>query len=197
MNPGRTILCAACSLSLAAAAPAPGQTPLPSHGRAAAAPAPPAAATTGNGAAGITWTPPAAWTTGKGSAMRVATYLVPGAKGAEGGECAVFYFGPGQGGGIDDNVTRWERQFKEQPGAKRDRRTVAGLTVNLVDIEGTYMSPGGGMMQSQGEKPGYRLLGAIVEAPQGNVFFKLTGPAGTIQAAQAGFDALIASLKRT
>jgi len=197
MNPGRTILCAVCGLSLAAAAPAPGQAPLKSHGGATTAPAPPAATTKGNGAAGIAWTPPAAWTTGKGSAMRVATYVVPGARGADAGECAVFYFGQGQGGGIDDNVTRWERQFKEQPGAKRDRRTVDGLTVHLVDIEGTYLSPGGGMMQSQGEKADYRLLGAIVEAPQGNVFFKLTGPASTIDAAQAGFDALIASLKRT
>jgi hypothetical protein len=128
--------------------------------------------------------------------MRVATYVVAGAKDAEAGQCAVFYFGQGQGGGIDDNVTRWERQFKGQPGAKRDRRTVAGLTVHLVDIQGTYTNPGGGMMQSQGEKPGYRLLGAIVEAPQGNVFFKLTGPAATIQAAEAGFGALVDSLNR-
>jgi hypothetical protein len=128
--------------------------------------------------------------------MRVATYVVPGARGAEDGECAVFYFGPAQGGGVDDNVRRWERQFKDSPSAKRDRRTVSGLTVTTVDIEGTYLNPGGGMMQSRGEKPGYRLLGAIVEAPEGNVFFKLTGPEATAQAARAGFDSLIASIER-
>ena len=111
-------------------------------------------------------------------------------------QCAVFYFGPGQGGGIDDNVTRWERQFKDQPTAKRERRTVSGLAVHMVGIEGTYMNPGGGMMQSRGEKPGHRLLGAIVEAPEGNVFFKLTGPGATVQAARAGFDALVASITR-
>jgi hypothetical protein len=66
-----------------------------------------------------------------------------------------------------------------------------------VDIKGTYLNPGGGMMQSQGEKPDYRLLGAIVEAPQGNVFFKLTGPAATVAAAEADFDALLASIGRS
>jgi hypothetical protein len=52
------------------------------------------------------------------------------------------------------------------------------------------------MMQSTGKKTGYRLLGAIVEAPEGNVFFKLTGPAATVGAAQADFDALVGSMKK-
>ena len=36
--------------------------------------------------------------------------------------------------------------------------------VTVAEVEGTYLNPGGGMMASQGKKPGYRLLGAIVEA---------------------------------
>jgi hypothetical protein len=52
------------------------------------------------------------------------------------------------------------------------------------------------MMSPTGKKAGYRLLGAIVEAPAGNVFFKLTGPAATIAAAQADFDALVASIRK-
>jgi hypothetical protein len=51
-------------------------------------------------------------------------------------------------------------------------------------------------MQSQGKKPGYRLLGAIVQAPEGPVFFKLTGPAATISTAESGFEALVSSLRR-
>jgi hypothetical protein len=129
--------------------------------------------------------------------MRVATYAVPAAKGAEPAECAVFYFGQGQGGDVDANVQRWAGQFKEKPAPKEERRTVGGLPLVRVDIEGTYLNPGGGMMQSQGEKLGYRLLGAIVEAPQGNVFFKLTGPAATVAAAEADFDALLASIGRS
>jgi hypothetical protein len=47
---------------------------------------------------------------------------------------------------------------------------------------------------NSGPKPNYRLLGAIVEGPQGSIFFKLTGPAKTIAQNQAAFDRLLASL---
>jgi hypothetical protein len=153
------------------------------------------AASTG-AAAGVEWTVPARWAAGKGSAMRVATYEVPAAKGAGAGECAVFFFGPGQGGGVDDNVARWARQFEGAPAPKRATASVAGLRVTRVQVDGTYLAPGGPMMQSTGKKTGYRLLGAIVEAPGGNVFFKLTGPAATVSGAQAEFDALVASMRK-
>jgi hypothetical protein len=155
-----------------------------------AAPAPPASA------GGIAWTVPARWTAGAGSAMRVATHAVPAAEGAEKGECAVFFFGPGQGGGVDDNVARWGKQFEGAPSPTRSTATVAGLRVTRAAVVGTYLAPGGPMMQSTGKKAGYRLLGAIVEAPGGNVFFKLTGPAATVAAAQAEFDALVASIRK-
>jgi hypothetical protein len=35
-----------------------------------------------------------------------------------------------------------------------------------------------------------------VEAPEGLVFFKLTGPAATIAGAEGGFEALVASIAR-
>jgi hypothetical protein len=128
--------------------------------------------------------------------MRVATYGVPGAEGAEAGECAVFFFGRGQGGGVDANVQRWSGQFKEKPPARRTRQTVGGVALTRVDIAGTYLNPGGGMMQSRGEKPDYRLLGAIVEAPEGFLFFKLVGPTATVAAAEADFDSLLGSLEK-
>jgi hypothetical protein len=53
------------------------------------------------------------------------------------------------------------------------------------------------MMQTQEKKPGYRLLGAIVEAPRGLVFFKCTGPAATIGKAQADFQGLVGSLTKS
>lgn len=148
------------------------------------------------GAGGIQWKVPARWTTGAGSSMRVATYAVAGAKGAEAGECAVFFFGPGQGGGVDDNVARWAKQFEGAPKAETRTTAVAGLRVTRAQVAGTYLAPGGPMMQSTGKRAGYRLLGAIVEAPGGNVFFKLTGPAATVDAAQAEFDALVASVRK-
>jgi hypothetical protein len=126
--------------------------------------------------------------------MRVATYAVPAAKGADPGECTVFFFGPGQGGGVDENIERWSRQFEGSPPAKRSKKSVAGMGVTFADLEGTYLNPGGGLMISQGKRPGYRLLGAIVEAPRGPVFIKMTGPAGTMAAARAAFDGLVGSI---
>jgi hypothetical protein len=46
-------------------------------------------------------------------------------------------------------------------------------------------------------RPGWRLLGAIVEGgPEGAVFFKLTGPARTVAAAQKDFRKLLQSVHR-
>jgi len=128
--------------------------------------------------------------------MRVATYKVPGASASAAGECAVFFFGPGQGGSIDANLERWARQFEGNAKPERVERRVNGLSVTVARIVGTYLAPGGPMMQSQGKRPGYRLLGAIVEAPEGLVFVKLTGPAATVVAAERSFEALVSSLAR-
>jgi hypothetical protein len=128
--------------------------------------------------------------------MRAATYTIPPAKGdPEPAECGVFFFGSGQGGSVEDNVARWVGQFEGGPKPTRSKRTVSGLAVTSVDVSGTYLS-GGPMTTVKTRKEGFRLLGAIVEAPEGNVFFKLTGPAATVKAAGPEFEAMIASLKR-
>jgi hypothetical protein len=149
-------------------------------------------------AAGAQWTPPAVWKAQAQRPMRAATYTVPAAAGdKEDGECAVFFFGAGQGGGVDANVRRWLAQFEggESVQPKPKKQTISGLSVTVIEHSGTYMD-GGPMMQAKTARPGYRLIGAIVEAPQGNVFFKLTGPAKTVQAAQPAFDKMLQSLKR-
>jgi len=145
-------------------------------------------------AAGVKWTVPAGWKTQPERPMRAATYDIPAAAGAEAGECGVFYFGQGQGGGVEDNISRWVGQFEGAGAPRKGEKTVHGLKVHTVDISGTYMASGGPMMKSQGKKPGYRLLGAIVEGPQGNVFFKCIGPAATIAKAQGEFDSLVQSV---
>jgi hypothetical protein len=137
--------------------------------------------------AGIGWTVPAGWVTNAPRAMRVATYSVGDA------ECAVFYFGPGQGGSVDDNIERWAGQFGNKPAPKRDDKVVHGLKVSRVEIAGPFLAPGMDM-KSQGTFPNWRLLGAIVEGAQGRVYFKLTGPDAAVKAAATDFDGLLASL---
>lgn len=142
------------------------------------------------------WSVPARWSEQPPRKMRVATYLVPGAKGAEAGECAVFYFGKGQGGTVEENLTRWAKQFEQPASRKTTTRTIGGMRVHIADLSGTYLGPEGPMMESQERKPNYRLLGAIVEAPDGLLFIKCTGPAETISLAQEDFDRLIQSLTK-
>jgi hypothetical protein len=148
-------------------------------------------------AAGVHWTPPPTWKAQAARPMRVATYAVPAAAGDEDGECAVFFFGQGQGGAVDLNLKRWISQFESgEKTAKTGKRTIHGLNVTTVEISGAYAGMGGPMAPAKSMKQNYRLLGAIVEAPEGNVFFKLTGPAKTVVANQAKFEALLNSVAR-
>lgn len=149
---------------------------------------------------GVTWEdPPSFQRVGGSNPMRKATYRVPRAKGdSEDGQLAVFYFGPGQGGSIEDNVDRWVKQFSEIKPAdvRRADREANGLRQHTIEIEkGTFSSgmPGGPTQP----KPGYGLLGGIVSAPSGVYFFKMTGPSATVKAAHKPFFALLDSVKVT
>ena len=145
-------------------------------------------------AGGYAWEVPARWTEQPARSMRVATYTVPAAAGPEAGECAVFYFASGDGGSVDANIERWSKQFEGTPKPERSARTARGTPVTTVKIAGAYLAPGGPMMQSQGKRPGYLLVGAIAQTSQGNLFFKVTGPAATVTAAAAEWETLLSSL---
>jgi hypothetical protein len=148
-------------------------------------------------AGGIRFTAPAAWKSQGDRPMRAATYAAPAAQGdREPAELAVYYFGAGQGGGVEDNLKRWTGQFQGAGKPEIRRQVVKGLRVTLIDLSGTYVAASGPMMAKKESKPGYRLLGAIVEGPQGPVFFKFTGPAKTVAAHQGNFQALIKSISK-
>ena len=150
-----------------------------------------------NNAAGIQWKVPVGWSPQGERMMRAATYTIPMAEGdAESGECAVFFFGTGQGGGVDMNIERWASQFSEKPAVSKSATEINGLSVTKVEIAGNYLAPAGPMMESQGTKENFLLLGAIVEAPGGYVFFKSTGPKKTMEGAKPAFEALLSTLEK-
>jgi hypothetical protein len=148
--------------------------------------------------AGIRWTIPPTWKAEAQRPMRLATYTV-----APGGECGVYFFGSGQGGSVEANLDRWIGQFAQPDGkpskeaAKIAKRTIHGWTVTTVDVSGAYTGMGGPTMQPGTPMAGYRLLGAIVEGPQGSIFFKFTGPAKTVAESQAAFEKMLASFSAT
>jgi len=148
-------------------------------------------------AAGVSWSIPGRWTIGADRTMRVATYVVPPSEGdEEGAECAVSFFGTGQGGDIDMNIERWVNQFENPSTPVRSKYTVADMEITVVNVKGTYLAPGGPMMQSQGKKEGYQMMGAIVPAPEGMLFFKMTGPQTTVTSAEDEFVAMLRSIQK-
>ena len=147
------------------------------------------------GVAGIRWSVPKRWSELGAKPMRVATYGIPAAEGdQESAECAVYFFGAGQGGTVDQNVDRWVGQFENPSTPSRSTKDVNGIAVTLVKVGGTYLGMEG--MQSTDKKQNYQLLGAIINAPQGWVFFKCTGPEKTVASAEAEFNAMTGSLSK-
>jgi hypothetical protein len=163
-------------------------------------PLPPVEKDAGTGDAALAWTAPSGWVEEPPSSpMRRAQYKVPGPRGD--GECAVFYFGPGQGGDPMSNADRWADQFTLADGSPaRSAMTTSELTVNglkvvIVEVAGTYK---GGMTMNAAPatpKAGYRLLGAVAPGPDANWFFKLTGPDNTVTAQHDAFVAMVRSLR--
>ena len=64
--------------------------------------------------------------------MRAATYTVGE------GECAVFYFGAGQGGGVQANIDRWIGQFEPEGKPVTAKRTINGLAVTTIDVSAEH-----------------------------------------------------------
>ena len=113
----------------------------------------------------------------------------------------LFFFGATKGGGVQDNLDRWYGQFSQPDGrASRDAatltiKTVGTLRVTAVDLPGTYLGSRMGPGEAPAPRTGWRMLAAIVHAPQGLVFFKLIGPETVVQRAEPAFEALVSSFE--
>jgi hypothetical protein len=130
------------------------------------------------------------------SGMIEAEFAVPSAGDLPAGRMTVM----GAGGSIEANIDRWCGQFTQPDGGQtKEKMTkksvkVAGCGVTLVDIPGTFLDQPGGPFAGGPtvQRPGYRMLAAIVETPeQGNSFLKFYGPAATVERHAAGFQKMI------
>jgi len=140
--------------------------------------------------AGVTVDVPDSWNDIGPSGMRQAQFRMAPVEGDQAeGEVNVFYFGPASGGGVEANLDRWIGQVTLPDGAdpttsvERSTFHANGMPGHVVALNGSYKSGGGRPMGGDGEiMPGYRLVGVVIEGPQGSVFFKLTGPEATARA---------------
>lgn len=154
----------------------------------------------------ITVKVPAGWKSAEPkSPMRKAQFALPKAEGdREDAELVVFNFGAGQGGGVQANLDRWYGQFKQTDGtatrdkAKVTKKKIDGMEVTIVDVSGTYVAPKqiGNPAAGTYNEPNWRMLAAIVPAPESDYFFKLVGPAKTVAKWAKSFDAFVNSVKK-
>lgn len=150
---------------------------------------------TASGQAGIGFDLPAGWQSETpSSSMRLAQASIPGKAGA--GQLVVFYFGPGGGGGVEDNLQRWIDQVAAEGRSEPQRGTLQanGLQATWLDVSGTLLPSGMGSGPTE-PVPGSRLLGAVVEGPGGPWFFKATGPAATLGEQREAFLQLLRSAR--
>jgi hypothetical protein len=155
--------------------------------------------------AGATFTPPSAWRDLGQSGMRVASYAYgPVAGDKDSATVAVFFFGKTQGGAVQANMDRWISQMSMPNGgdpakeAKRTDLTVDGMPAHHLELVGTYNAGmgGGAMGGVSAPQPNTLLSAVVLEAPEGSVFFKLTGPRGTAEEMNRAFLAMVKAAKK-
>jgi len=131
------------------------------------------------------------------SSMRIAQYLIAGENEDESAQFVVFYFGQGQGGSVDDNITRWQSQFSSADGTlvtpAIETLVVDGMPVTVAEFTGNYARAVGMGHGGQG-LPGQTLIAAVVETHHGNLYIQLHGPEGVVATHREAYLSFIKSM---
>ncbi len=127
------------------------------------------------------------------SGMRLSQASIPGPGGP--GDFAVFFFGPGGGGGVDANIERWINQMEATEQPKPETFEAGGMKVTWVDVKGTLKPGQMGMSNTTEAVSNARLYGAVVEGPGGPWFFKATGPDATLGPQRDAFVKMLKSVR--
>ena len=143
---------------------------------------------------GVSMTFPQAWKRNPpANQMRLAEANVPDASGDPVKACLVVL--STAGGTVEENLARWSGQVRDAQGqpvvGKPESQVVDGLKISVVEMTGTFAGMGDTL-----PKDNWTLRGAIVEAPEGLLFIKMTGPAESVAAAAKDFQAMVLSAKK-
>ena len=147
-------------------------------------------------------TVPAGWATRPpGSSMRLAEYTIADATGATGAEVIVYFFGKGQGGNVEANLTRWKAQFSTPDGSPVPetitRDTSGAFPITFAEYRGTYARGIGAGSAPDQAKPNQALIAGIAETPRGTLFIQLFGPAANVAAQRDAFMKFVKGLRDT
>jgi hypothetical protein len=152
---------------------------------------------------GLTFVPATQWQVLEATGEKKAFYsygpLVPDSLRAE---MSVYYFGR-DAGDWEDRMERWINQIsfpgdRDPHGAAiRHDRVVGDMNAHVLSIFGAYTPPTEGFDKEEVAltRPQHRINAVVVEAPQGYVYFKLTGPEYTARIMIEAFMNMIYSLQ--
>jgi hypothetical protein len=116
-----------------------------------------------------------------------------------GNQKAEVIVSPPFGGGVEQNIDRWKKQFtvpQGKPAPETIKFDVSGVTVTYLDIAGTYNPPQFDPSVKAERKENYRQLGAIFNSANGPFFIRFLGPADTVAENKQAFDQWLKSFKK-
>lgn len=152
-------------------------------------------------AGGLKFTVPSKWISiSADNPARVGQWQVPPLHGVgDPGEVVVFYFGRGIGGSPKENIEDWIGTMFNAEGhpaaAEVKSHRVGNFKISQVVIFGTYNQTIPLPAVPPRQLSNYGLLGAVIEGPQGNIFWRFTGPEPLITASIPLFNKIIDSVQ--
>lgn len=132
--------------------------------------------------------------------MRALELALPPAE--EGGDplvLVVYYFGAEGAGDTASNVERWLGQFSQPDGretaevAEQSEGEVAGMALLRLQATGTFA---GGMGPGAEAQPGAGLRAAILDGPEGPLYFKLVAQEAALVEYDAALDVFFEGIAR-
>lgn len=148
----------------------------------------------------LTATPPAEWKAVKPSnRLRSAQFLLP--SGEAGVADAEVNVRPESSPKPEKEFPRWKAEFIPPDGktlddsAKESKFEVGGATVYLLDVTGTWKYKEFPQAKKEEERPGYRVIWAIIAEKDTATHVRMSGPAKVIEKYQKGFDGWLKGLK--
>jgi hypothetical protein len=151
-------------------------------------------------AKGITFDVPKSWESSPPSTqMRRAQLKVEPIDGDDyPAELIVFAF-RGGAGSVEDNLTRWQKLFKDEDGnpPKIESKKVQSKNIEVTRAEtsGHYYPAALPGAPKQPDRPRARLLGVIVTGEKYSYYLRMVGPDKTMKKLTKDFDEMIKSIK--
>jgi hypothetical protein len=150
-------------------------------------------------AKGITFDVPKEWKSSPPtSEMRRAQLKVEPVEGDDyQAELIVFAF-RGGAGSVEDNLTRWQKLFKDEDGnpPKIESKKVQAKNVEVTQAETSghyYPASFGG--RKEPDRPDARLLGVIVTGEKYSYYVRMVGPNKTMKELKDEFEKMVKSIK--